>query len=277
MLGAIYGDIVGSRFEFTGFDEYKFEMFHPSCRFTDDTLMTLAVGLTLVETKGDRDTYQKQLVKNMSEIANMYPRQIGWGQKFYKWLFDYKISVPINSCGNGAGMRISPVGWFCDTLEETIELSKLTTEVSHDHPEGIKGAESVAVAIFLARTGKSKEEIREKMISYYPEIKDMTVAKYKANGYGLDENGHCITCQGSIPQAICAFLDSENFEDAIRKAITLGADSDTQACITGSIAEAYYGLTYDDEDKVFAYLPVELQRMYLAFCSIKKKRIKREI
>ena len=277
MLGAIYGDIVGSRFEFTGFDEYKFEMFHPSCRFTDDTLMTLAVGLTLVETKGDRDTYQKQLVKNMREIANMYPRQIGWGQKFYKWLFDYKISVPINSCGNGAGMRISPVGWFCDTLEETIELSKLTTEVSHDHPEGIKGAESVAVAIFLARTGKSKEEIREKMISYYPEIKDMTVAKYKANGYGLDENGHCITCQGSIPQAICAFLDSENFEDAIRKAITLGADSDTQACITGSIAEAYYGLTYDDEDKVFAYLPVELQRMYLAFCSIKKKRIKREI
>lgn len=275
MLGAIYGDIVGSRFEFTGFDEYNFDLFYSTCHFTDDTLMTLAVGLTLVQTRSDRSNYQETLIRNMREIAHNYPR-VGWGQKFWHWLFEFKYPVPINSCGNGAAMRISPVGWVCDSLEETIELSKLTTEISHDHPEGIKGAESVAVAIYMARTGKMKDEIKEKMISYYPVLKEMTLAKLKADGYGTDEDGRCITCQGSVPHAICAFLESNSFEDAIRKAVTLGADTDTQAAITGSIAEAYYGLTYDDEDKVLSYLPEDLQSIYIAFGSIKKKRIKRE-
>lgn len=184
------------------------------------------------------------------------------------------VPVPYNSYGNGAAMRISPVGWVCDTLNETIELSRLTTEITHNHPEGIKGAEAVAVAIFMARTGSSIEQIKVKMLEYYPELKDMSITNLKRSGYGLDESGKWVTCQGSVPQAICAFLESTSFEDAIRKAISLGGDSDTQACITGSIAEAYYGLTYDDEDKVLSYLPEELQRLYFAFISVKKKRTK---
>ena len=273
MLGAIYGDIVGSRFELSGFNEYDFPMFHPSCHFTDDTLMTLAVALTLVVTRNNRDNYKNTLIRNMKDIAHKHPN-VGWGKMFYAWLFKYSIPTPLNSYGNGSAMRISPVGWVCDTLEETIELSKLTTEITHNHPEGIKGAEAVAVAIFMARTGESKEEIKSKMISYYPELADMSIAKLKASGYGLDELGNWVTCQGSVPQAICAFLESTSFEDAIRKAISLGADSDTQAAITGSIAEAYYGLTYYDEDKVMPYLPEDLQSIYFAFDLIKKKRTK---
>ena len=273
MLGAIYGDIVGSRFEFTGFNEYDFTMLHPSCHFTDDTLMTLAVGVSLVVTKNNRSNYKSTLIRYMKEIAQKYPK-VGWGNLFYNWLFKSKASVPYNSYGNGAAMRISPVGWVCDTLEETIKLSKLTTEITHNHPEGIKGAEAVAVAIFMARTGSSIEQIKAKMLDYYPELKDMSIAKLKNSGYGIDESGRWVTCQGSVPQAICAFLESTSFEDAIRKAISLGGDSDTQACITGSIAEAYYGLTYDDEDKILSYLPEELQRLYFAFISVKKKRTK---
>ena len=271
MLGAIFGDIVGSRFEFTGFDEYDFTMFTSSCHFTDDTLMTLAVAEALVITRNDRTNYQKVLINTMKEVAHKYPN-VSWGERFHNWLFLQQFPAPLNSFGNGAAMRISPVGWVCDTLEETIKLSKLTTEISHNHPEGIKGAESVAVAIFLARTGHSISEIKDKMISYYPELKDMSIVKLKNSGYGLDEAGRWVTCQGSVPQAICAFLESSSFEDAIRKAISLGGDSDTQACITGSIAEAYYGLSYDVEDKVLSYLPKDLTSIYYSFDLIKKKR-----
>ena len=138
MLGAIYGDIVGSRFEFTGFNEYDFLMFHPSCRFTDDTLMTLAVALTLVVTRNNKENYQNTLIRNMKDIAHKHPN-VGWGKMFHAWLFKYKVPVPLNSYGNGSAMRISPVGWVCDTVEETIELSKLTTEITHNHPESTYG------------------------------------------------------------------------------------------------------------------------------------------
>ena len=275
MLGALFGDIVGSKYEFQGEVDSDFVFFLPGCHFTDDSLMTLAVALSLVITKNDRSEYQKILIKYMRKIAHDYPN-VSWGQKFHKWLFEYEVPVPLNSYGNGSAMRISPVGWVCDSLEETIELSKLTTEITHNHPEGIKGAEAVAVAIFMARTGSSKEQIKDKMIEYYPSLKNMTLNELKARGYGLDELGMWVTCQGSVPQAICAFLESENFRDAIRKAVCLSADTDTQACITGSIAEAFYGCTYDDEDKVLEYLPDDLKSTYFAFDAIKKKRIKRQ-
>ena len=155
----------------------------------------------------------------MKRIAHEYPN-VNWGLRFYNWLFVQQFPTPMNSFGNGSAMRISPVGWVCETLEETIELSRQTTEISHNHPEGIKGAEAVAVAIFLARKHKSKEEIRQAMINYYPEIKTMSMEGLKASGYGLDEGGKWVTCQGSVPQAICAFLESKDFEDAIRKAIS---------------------------------------------------------
>ena len=274
MLGALYGDIVGSRFEFTDFDEYDFVMFLPSCHFTDDSVMTLTAAEALVVTRKDRSDYKRVLIRKMKEIANKYPR-VSWGERFANWLFVQEYPVPMNSYGNGAAMRISPVGWVCDTLEETIELSRLTTEISHNHPEGIKGAEAVAVAIFMARTGSSIEQIKNKMIEYYPELETMTINGLKQSGYGLDESGRWVTCQGSVPQSICAFLESNSFEDAIRKAISLGGDSDTQACMTGSIAEAYYGLSYKEEDKVLEYLPDDLKNTYFAFDTIKKKRMKR--
>ena len=274
MLGALYGDIAGSRFELGQREvDDDFVLFLPGSNFTDDSLMTLAVAETLVITRNDRSDYKKILIKKMKEIAHKYPN-VSWGQRFYNWLFVQKYPVPFNSYGNGAAMRISPVGWVCDTLEETIELSRLTTEISHNHPEGIKGAESVAVAIFMARTGHTKEQIKEKMIEYYPELKTMTIDGIKKSGYGLDELGNWVTCQGSVPQSICAFLESENFEDAVRKAISFGADTDTQGCITGSIAEAFYGLSYEIEDQILEYFPNDLKSAYFAFYLIKKKRIK---
>ena len=273
MLGAIFGDIVGSQFEFTGFNEYNFNLFTGSCNITDDSLMTLAVANALLVSKNDKEQYQSNLISYMKKIAHDHPNT-NWGERFYNWLFIQEHPVPIYSYGNGAAMRISPVGWVCDTLEETIELSRLTTEVSHNHIEGIKGAEAVAVAIFMARTGSTKEQIKAKMVEYYPELSDMTIKGLKMSGYGLDDEGRWVTCQGSVPQAICAFLESNSFEDAIRKAISLGADSDTQACITGSIAEAYYGLSYKDEDMVMPYLTEDLKSIYYAFDTIKKKRIR---
>lgn len=134
MPGAIYGDIVESRFELSGFNEYDFPMFHPSCHFADDTLMTLAVALTLVVTRNNRDNYKNTLIRNMKDITHKHPN-VGWGKMFYAWLFKYSVPTPLSNYGNGSAMRISPVGWVCDTLEETIELSKLTTEITHNHPE----------------------------------------------------------------------------------------------------------------------------------------------
>ena len=193
MLGAIYGDIVGSRFEFPShrIDE-NFIMFQPGSHITDDSLMTLAVASALLATKDDRTNYKDILIRKMKEIAHKHPR-VGWGSRFYQWLFTYEVPVPLNSFGNGAAMRISPVGWVCDTLEETIELSKLTTEITHNHPEGIKGAEATAVSIFLARNGASKEEIKAKMMEYYPELSTMTLQGLKDSGYGFDREGNWVT------------------------------------------------------------------------------------
>lgn len=281
MLGAIYGDIAGSPYEpgtpywFNQNIPYDFTIFGAGSHITDDSLMTLAVADALVISRSDMGSYQKYLVQQMLKIARDHPR-VAWGENFKRWLFDSGDSPsPIGSYGNGAAMRISPVGWVCDTLEKTIELSKLTTEVSHNHPEGIKGAEAVAVAVFLARTGASKEEIKAKMIEYYPEIEHMTIAGLISSSYGDPEGYGWITCQGSVPQAICAFLESNSLESAVRKAISLNADTDTQAAMAGAIAEAFYGFSYADEDRVLEYLTPDLQSICHAFRTVKKKRQKR--
>ncbi|MDY2913680.1 MAG: ADP-ribosylglycohydrolase family protein [Candidatus Enteromonas sp.] len=281
MLGAIYGDIAGSPYEpgtsywYEQRIPYDFTLFGPESHFTDDSLMTLAVANALVVSRSDMGDYRRNLIRSMLKIAHDYPN-VGWGENFRRWLFDKgDYPSPINSFGNGAAMRISPVGWVCDTLEETIALSKITTEVSHNHPEGIKGAEAIAVAIFLARNGSIKEEIKEKMIGYYPEIKDMTIAGLISSFYGDPEWSGWITCQGSVPQAICAFLESDSLESAVRNAIRLNADADTQAAMAGAIAEAFYGFSYADEDRVLGYLPADLQSICHAFRIIKKKRQKR--
>lgn len=277
MIGAIIGDIVGSRFEFNeNTRRHKdFTLFVDTCRPTDDSFMTLAVAKALLLSKGDKEQLKKIVVFCMQSVAHDHPNT-GWGERFYKWLFEESNPKPYYSYGNGAGMRISPVGWVADSEAEVKELSKIVTEISHNHPEGLKGAEAVAMAVYLARIGKSKDEIRERMQEYYPQLKDknFTIENIYAY-YGYDEQGEWITCQGSIPQAIAAFLDSESFEDAIRNAVYIGGDSDTIGAMTGGIAEAYYGVPPKFEETALSYLSDDLKGLYFAFGTIRKKRAKK--
>lgn len=273
MIGAIIGDIVGSRFEFKDRYGKDFALFADGCRFTDDTLMTLAVARALLLSKSNYDDLSELTVQVMKDIAKPYPR-IGWGNMFYKWLFEK--SKPYYSYGNGAGMRISPVGWVAESEEAVKNLSRKVTEISHNHPDGIKGAEAVALAVYLARTGKDKTYIRKRMSEYYPKLesKYFTV-EYLTGNYGYDDWGFWVTCEGSIPQAIVSFLDGENFEDVIRNAVGIGGDSDTIGAMAGSIAEAYYGVPIELEEIALSYLPEDLQGLYHAFRTIKKERVVR--
>lgn len=272
MMGAIIGDVVGSRFEFVedGNRGKDFALFTNDCGFTDDTLMTLAVARALILSKGNYDNLGSLTVQVMKDIAKPYPN-IGWGGMFYRWLFEK--SVPYNSFGNGAGMRVSPIGWVAETEEEVKILSRKVTEISHNHPDGIKGAEAVAMAVYLARIGKTKDYIRARMAEYYPQLKNKYFSIQNLMGnYGYDNNGLWVTCEGSIPQAIVAFLDGENFEDVIRNAVGIGGDSDTIGAMAGGIAEAYYGVSVELEEKALSYLSEDLQGVCHAFRTIKKKR-----
>ena len=276
MIGAIIGDIVGSRFEWTGNKRKRFALFTPSCRFTDDSLMTIAIAKAFLLHKGKwkEDCFQELVVEKMVKLGKEYAYIHTWGERFYEWFMgDHK---PYFSFGNGAAMRVSPISWIAESEEDVKYFSKLVTEVSHNHPEGIKGAESVAMAIYLARIGTPKEDIRKRMIGYYPEIENMTVNGIRPK-YGYDEAGEWVTCQGSVPQAIVCFLDSICFEDAIRNAVSLGADTDTQGCIAGSIAEAFYGIPPKIEEEAMRFLPEELQGICYAFSTIKLKRKKKGI
>ena len=233
MLGAIFGDIVGSVYEFDNTKDYNFQLLSGRSRPTDDTCMTLAVAKALMETYGkDDDTVRKALVANMQDIGHRYPNA-GYGGMFYQWLRERNPKA-YGSFGNGSGMRVSPVGWLYPTLEETLHVAKLTAEVTHNHPKGIKGAQAIAACIFLARTGAVKEQI----MAYVEETFDYDLHRK------LDDIRptyvHVETCQESVPESILAFLEGTTYEDVIRKAVSLGGDSDTIACMAGSIAEVYY-------------------------------------
>lgn len=274
MLGAIIGDIVGSRFEFIDdhMRDRDFPLFTPSCCATDDSFMTLAVANALLLSKGDPTVLEAQVIASMKRVAHRHPNT-GWGELFYRWLFLEGNPKPYNSFGNGAGMRISPVGWVADSEEEVRLLSGIVTGVSHNHPEGLKGAEAVAMAVYLARIGRDKAEIRERMQGYYPQLCDPHFTIRNIHGqYGYDDEGRWVTCQGSIPQALIAFLDSGSFEDALRNAVCIGGDSDTIGAMAGSIAEAYYGVPYELEEKALTYLTEDLLSIYYAFGTIRKKR-----
>ena len=277
MLGAIFGDIVGSRFEFTGFKSKKFELFTEKCTITDDTLMTLAIAKTLLfESTADVESLKSKLIFNMVDIYKKYPNT-NWGERFHDWLIG--IKTPLNSFGNGAAMRVSPVAWVSNSPEEVKLLSKYVTEISHDHPEAIKGAEAISMSIYMARIGKSKDEIREYIgTNYYKEVLNEDF-NFLVENYGhidkTSEDGFdwkYVTCQGSVPHAIRAFLASDSFEDAVRNAISLGGDSDTLACMAGSIAEAYYGLSVHEEIEVFKRLPDDLLDICFAFETVKIKK-----
>ena len=229
MLGAIIGDIVGSIYEWHNIKTKDFPLFGEKCCFTDDTVMTIAIAEGLMN-GGSPDDY----IKAMKRLGKIYPK-IGYGPHFQKWLsMDYY--EPYNSWGNGSAMRVSPVGWYFDTLEETENAAEISAAVTHNHPEGIKGAQAAAAAIFLARNGKSKEEIKSYIEGKYGYNLKRTLDEIRPT-YEFD-----VSCMGTVPEAIIAFLESVDFEDAIRNAISLGGDSDTLAAITASIAEAAYGI-----------------------------------
>ena len=273
MLGALIGDVVGSRFEFKNFKSRDFLMFAPNCKPTDDSLMTLAIAKALVMYKGDESKLAALTARYMHEIAKKHPN-VGWGGRFYKWVMELDPTPP-NSLGNGAGMRISPVGWVGKSEEETKRLCRIVTEITHSHPEGLLGAESLAVAIYMARTGRSKAEIYDRIVSeYYPSVADFTLDGIRPT-YEIDDKGEWVTCRGSIPQAFRAFFEADSFEDTIRNAISIGGDADTIAAMAGSVAEAYYGVPYEMEDKLVEYLQPDLLEIYYAFDTVKARRVAR--
>ena len=256
MLGAIIGDIVGSRFEYNNAKEKSFELFDSECSITDDTVLTVAVAKAILECKDDFSCLSEMTVKYLREIGETYPIWM-FGGMFREWL-ESDDPQPYNSYGNGAAMRVSPCGFAAKSLSQAIELSKAVTEVTHNHPEGIKGAEATTVAIYLAISGNTKQDIQKYISEHY----------YKLN-FDLDDirNTYSFsdTCQGSVPYAIKAFLESTSFEDAIRNAISLGGDSDTIAAITGSIAEAYYGIPNELCAEALQYLPDPLYQIVKEF------------
>ena len=245
MIGAIAGDIIGSVYEFHNIKTTKFKLFSPDCFFTDDSVLTIALADSILS--------GVPYVHNLKRFTRDYPNR-GYGGSFANWAAS-DSDQPYNSFGNGAAMRISPVGFAFATLEEVLDKAREYTAVTHNHPEGIKGALATASAIFMARKKVSKSEIKNYITSQFGYDLSLTLDEIRPT-YFFNE-----TCQQTVPQAFTAFLESTDFEDAIRKAISLGGDSDTLACITGGIAQAYYGIPSDIEEKVHQILDVRLSRI----------------
>lgn len=235
MYGAILGDIIGSPYEFDMGDKCKdFPLFSKDSVFTDDSVMTIAVAEAFMDTPSDEVQLRRSLVKSMQRWGRRYPNS-GYGIRFSIWLSSADPK-PYNSCGNGSAMRVSSVGWLFDDLETVRRMARISAEVTHNHPEGIKGAEAIASAIYLARTGSTKEEIREYMEREFEYALVLTCDEIRP-GYH-----HVETCQETVPEALTAFMEGESFEDVIRTAVSLGGDCDTLTCIAGSVAEAFYGV-----------------------------------
>ena len=232
MLGAIIGDIVGSPYEFHNIKTTDFPLFSEDSRFTDDSVMTIAVGVGLHKGLGDPQQSREAVIDAMHEYGRLYPHA-GYGGGFRQWLRQGQRE-PYGSYGNGSAMRVSAAGWLYDTLEDVTRYAAISAAVTHDHPEGIKGAQAVASAIWLARQEATKQDIKEHIVATYGYNLSFTLDEIRPH-YSFD-----VSCQGSVPQAIKAVLESTDFEDAVRKAVSIGGDSDTIAAIAGSIAEAYY-------------------------------------
>ena len=238
MYGAILGDIIGSPYEFDMGDQTKvFPLFSRKSRFTDDTVMTIAVAEAFMGASEDEDEIRRRLVQCMQDWGHRYPNY-GYGLRFQRWLASRKPE-PYFSCGNGSAMRVSSVAWLYPDLETVRRMARISAEVTHNHPEGIKGAEATAAAIYLARTGSTKAEIRECIEREFQYDLSRTCDEIRPDYY------HVETCQETVPEAITAFLEGESFEDVIRTAVSLGGDCDTLTCIAGSMAEAFYGVPED--------------------------------
>ena len=250
MLGAIAGDIIGSRFEHAGIKSKEFELFNRQSVFTDDTVHTIALADSLLH----KVPYQDKL----REYFHYYPNA-GYGGRFRRWARSPQPK-PYGSYGNGSAMRVSPVAWFYEDLDRVLKEARHSAEITHNHPEGIKGAQAVAAAVFMARSGSSKAEIKSFVEDHFKYDLSSTIDEIRKD-YGFE-----VSCQASVPQAIIAFLESTDFEDAVRNAVSLGGDSDTQGCIAGSIAEAYYGgVPSETAKEVLVRLDTRIKGVYQGF------------
>ncbi len=256
MYGAILGDMIGAPFEFDMGDKTKdFPLFCERSQFTDDTVMTIAVAEVLINEEAGKtpEEIKHALADSMRSWGKKYPNA-GYGARFIGWIFDDNAG-PYNSFGNGSAMRVSSAGWLYDSLEQTRRMARLTAEVTHNHPEGIKGAEATASAIFLARTGASKEEIKSYIVKEFGYDLSRTIDQIRP-GYH-----HVESCQETVPEAITAFLEGTDFEDVIRTAVSLGGDCDTLTCIAGSIAEAFYPVPEAMVEECRKRLPAEMLKV----------------
>ena len=259
MLGAIIGDIIGSPYEF---DDYNikttdFPLFSKESEITDDTIMTLAVAQGLMNGKKEPQKTYDEIIKCMQKLGNEYP-YMSYGCNFQRWLC-FDAPQPYNSYGNGSAMRVSSVAWFFDNLEDVEKFAEISALPTHNHPEGIKGAQAVASAIFLARNGKTKSEIKNYIMKKYAYDLSKTCDEIRPIYY------HVESCQETVPQAITAFLKGGSFEEVIRLAVSLGGDSDTLTAIAGSIAEAYYPIPEDIKERALEFLDDDLLEIYNQF------------
>lgn len=269
MYGAILGDIIGSPYEFDMGDKTKdFPLFSKRCEFTDDSVMTIAVAEAFLDaleenTKPSDDTIRKNLISQMQRYGKLYPNA-GYGARFSWWLTT-KNPEPYNSFGNGSAMRVSSVAWLFNSIETVRHAARLSAEVTHNHPEGIKGAEATASAIYLARTGHSKEEIRQYIENEFDYALNRTCDEIRPS------YRHVESCMETVPEAITAFLEGESFEDVIRTAVSLGGDCDTLTAIAGSIAEGFYGVPEELQKECHNRLTSDLLSVLLKYKSYLKE------
>lgn len=260
MYGAIIGDIIGSRFEFDRGDKSRdFELFTTECDFTDDTVMTVAVAEALLEAGKDADekTIKSNLIKSMKKWGQKYP-YAGYGARFISWVLT-EDPEPYGSYGNGSGMRVSPVGWLYDTIERTREVARWTSEVTHNHPEGIKGAESTAAAIFMARNGASQEEIKKYLTEEFGYNLTRTLDEIRPSYYHVED------CMRTMPEAFTCFLEANSYEEAIRNVMYIGGDTDTLGAIAGAIAEAFWGIPEEILEKGKKFLSKDIEEVVYKF------------
>jgi type I restriction enzyme M protein len=264
MIGAVIGDIIGSRFEWNNHRSKEFDLFAPSCFPTDDSIMTIAIADALLDWREGKGDLSELAVSRMRDIGQRYPN-CGYGGRFNKWMFS-PDPQPYNSFGNGAAMRVSACGYFANSVEEVKQLSEAVTKVTHNHTEGLKGAEATAVCVYGALNGWSISDLRNYVEEHYYPL-NRTLDEIRPF-YQFNE-----TCQETVPEAITAFLESTDYEDAIRNAISIGGDSDTVAAITGGIAGAYYGIPRSIYDQSIIYLDDRLLSIVRRFESAYPTRV----
>ena len=261
IIGAIAGDVIGSAYEFNPTREYGFELFTPKSTFTDDTVLTMANAQWLLE---DEQHSHETLVNIMQDLCHRYEWR-GYGGRFVQWIVSSNPQ-PYGSFGNGSAMRVSPVGYYAQTLDEALELAKISAEVTHNHPEGIKGAQATAAAIFLARQGKAKQEISKYVAETFNYDLSRTLEQIRPD-YTFDE-----TCQRTVPEAITCYMEGKDYEDVVRLAVSLAADADTLAAIAGSIASATMDVPNEISQRVISLLSEEFCTLLLRFNEMVVKR-----